>query len=179
MSSKATSKTAKLRASNPPNDRRAGRVAGVFGVKGELKVKSTIAGQSVLIPGRQLRCVRHGMSQELTVASVREHRGHHLVRFDGFNGATEAARLVGGELFASRDAFVLESNEYLDEDLIGCRLVDEDRRDLGCVSAVEHYPAQDLLVIGKNRVPLVRAFIEDIDLTARQIKVKLPPGLID
>jgi len=178
MSSKATSKKKSQTANNPPNDRRAGRISGLFGVKGELKLEATSAGRSVFKPGRQLRFANRGDSQDLTIATVREHQGRQLVRFDGVSDATTAAELVGGDLYAPRDAFVLDANEYLDEDLIGCRLL-EDGRDLGAVSAIEHYPQQDMLVVGKTRVPLVGAFIEKIDLSARQIKVKLPAGLID
>lgn len=161
------------------SDRRAGSIAGVFGLKGELKIQPTSAGRSVFTPGRQLRFLHRGRSQPLTVSGAREHQGRLLVRFEDFDDATKASVLIGGELFAPRDAFFLEPNEYLDEDLVGCRLLDEGRGDLGAVSAVEHYPSQDVLVVGKNRIPLVRAFIQEIDLTVRQIKVKVPPGLID
>ncbi|MBV9277849.1 MAG: 16S rRNA processing protein RimM, partial [Candidatus Eremiobacteraeota bacterium] len=149
------------------------------GVKGELKIKATTAGRSVLKAGQLLRCTNGEESRELIVAAVREHGGRSLVRFDAINDATAAEALVGGELYATRDAFVLDSGEYLDEDLVGCRLFQEDGRDLGVVDAVEHYPQQDMLVVGKNRVPLVSAFIQDIDLSARQIRVTLPPGLLD
>ena len=171
-------KTESLKATNSPSDRRAGRIAGVFGLKGELKIESTSAGRSVFRRGQQLRFLRRGDSRELTVVAVREHQGRHLVHFEGVDDERAARGLVGGELFAPRDAFVLEANEYLDEDLIGCHLLDEEEHDLGTVSAVEHYPDQDVLVVGTNRVPLVQAFIEKVDLEARLIKVRLPPGLI-
>ncbi|HEX3469012.1 MAG TPA: hypothetical protein VHT05_13120, partial [Candidatus Elarobacter sp.] len=52
---------------------------------------------------------------------------------------------------------------------------------LGEVVAVEHYPAQDVLLVGPQRamVPLVRAFVRAIDIGARRISVDLPAGLLD
>ncbi len=166
-------------ATKPPNDRRAGRIAGVFGTKGELKIEATSAGCSVFKPGQALRFSQGDQSRDLTVWSVREHKTRQLVQFEGFDDVTSAAGLVGGELFAPRDAFTLGANEYLDEDLIGCQVRDENGRDLGTVNAIEHYPSQDMLVVSNGRIPLVGAFIERIDLMVRQIEVKLPPGLLD
>jgi 16S rRNA processing protein RimM len=182
---KATSKK-KLRqnpkptpATPPSKLRRAGRITGVFGLRGEVKIDPTAAGRTVFQLGAQLQCSDGERERRLTIGALRQHQGRPLVQFDGVADAASAGKLVGCELFAPREAFVLESGEYLDEDLIGCRLLDEQDRDLGLVSAVEHYPAQDILVVGKHRVPLVRAFVRGIDLAARQISVSLPAGLLD
>jgi 16S rRNA processing protein RimM len=52
---------------------------------------------------------------------------------------------------------------------------------LGEVVGVEHFPAQDVLLVGPRRamVPLVRALIRAVDVDARRIVVDLPPGLLD
>ena len=163
----------------PPNKRLAGRISGIFGLHGELKVDATTAGRAVFVPGARLDFVGSGRTSELTVGAIREHQGRALVLFEGVSDAKAARDFVGGELFAPRDAFILESGEYLDEDLVGCRLVDEHGNDLGAVSAVEHYPAQDVLVFGAHRLPLVHAFVHEIDLAARRISVRLPAGLLD
>jgi len=179
MNSRAISKKRKRKATPPPSDRRAGRISGVFGLQGEVKIDPTSAGRSVFVPGGVLRVTNGETSREVSVRAVREHQGRPLVLFEGFSDADASRELIGAELYAPRDAFVLDAGEYLDEDLVGCRLVDEAGTDLGSVSAVEHYPAQDLLVVGKSRVPMVRAFIREIDLAGRRITVCLPPGLID
>lgn len=162
-----------------PSERLAGRISGVFGLRGELKIDPTGAGRAVFTPGARLRFARDERTSELTIGALREHQGRLLVLFEGVTGVTAAGEFVGGELFAPRDAFVLESGEYLDEDLVGCRLVDERGSDLGAVTAVEHYPAQDVLVVGAHRVPFVRAFVHEIDVAARRISVSLPAGLFD
>jgi 16S rRNA processing protein RimM len=75
----------------------------------------------------------------------------------------------------------LEPGEYLDADLIGLRLIDASGKLLGEVVGIEHFPAQDCLVVGPQRalVPMVKAFIGAIDLEARTIAVgDLPEGLL-
>jgi len=102
-----------------------------------------------------------------------------IVQFARITTATEAEALVGAELWTLRDNAALAENEYLDEDLIGCALC-EGERTIGIVRAVRHYPAQDVLELdGGAMVPLVRAFIREIDVRGRIIRVELPPGLVD
>jgi len=87
--------------------------------------------------------------------------------------------LRGAEVWTARDNAALAENEYLDDDLIGCALVEGDRS-IGIVRAVRHYPAQDVLELdGGALVPLVRAFVREIDVGARVIRVELPPGLVE
>ena len=161
------------------SDRYAGRIVGIFGLKGELKCDPTTAGRTVFIPGAQLRCEGSGMPASVTVAAIRDHQGRPLIRLDGVEDATAAQSYVGAKFYAPRSAFILEEGEYLDEDLIGCAVVDCAQTHLGTVDALEHYPAQDMLVVGEARIPMVRAFIKEISLERGQIVVDVPQGLLD
>ena len=75
----------------------------------------------------------------------------------------------------------LGEREYFDEDLVGCRLLDEAGVERGVVVDVLHYPNQDLLVIGPARamLPLVAAFIAGVDVARKEIRVTVPVGLLD
>ena len=76
---------------------------------------------------------------------------------------------------------VLAADEYLDDDLVGCTVLDTNGAPLGHVAGVEHFPAQDILLVGAARamLPFVRAFVRSVDVAAKQIVVDVPPGLID
>jgi ribosomal 30S subunit maturation factor RimM len=50
---------------------------------------------------------------------------------------------------------------------------------LGLVTAVEHYPSSDMLVVNGKLVPMVGEFIKSIDTGAKRITVSLPAGLLD
>jgi 16S rRNA processing protein RimM len=81
--------------------------------------------------------------------------------------------------YAPRESLDVGEGEYLDVDLIGCAVVGTDGRQYGKVSRVEHYPASDMLIVGKHMLPMVGAFIKSIDVAAKTITVDVPPGLLD
>ena len=103
------------------------------------------------------------------------------MRIDDIADATAAEALGHADVLIARDDAPLADGEYFDADLIGCRVVDEAGADRGEVVHVAHYPSQDMLVIGSGRVllPLVRAFVAQVDLAAKRIHVTVPPGLLD
>ena len=169
------------RASTPPSDAGAGRIAGVFGLRGELKVAPSRIGEDALRAGLELRArLLDGAERTLRIRSLRVHQGRPLVAFDGVDDANAAGHLVGATLSIDRDAVELAADEYFDDDLAGCVLVDANGTGLGTVAAVEHYPAQDVLRLEAGPfVPLVRAFVKGVDVRAKRIVVDLPPGLLD
>ena len=165
-----------------PSDLNAGRIVGTFGLRGECKIDASRIGADALGPGVVVRArMPDGSSRELQVRGVRLHKGRPLATFDGFSDATEAEALVGAVLAVGRADVSLREGEYLDADLIGCMLVDDGTHEVGCVVAVEHYPTQDMLVVGADRalVPMVAAFVGAIDIANKRIEVTLPAGLID
>ncbi len=163
-------------------DLNAGRIVGVFGLHGECKIDATRLGSDSMAAGTLVRAwLRDGSECELRVRSSRMHKGRPLAAFVGFDDIDAAETLVGATLGLDRATTALAPGEYLDADLVGCTLVDKHEVGYGTVVAVEHYPAQDMLVIGIARrlVPMVAAFIVSIDVAAKRIVVDVPPGLLD
>ena len=59
-------------------------------------------------------------------------------------------------------------------------MVGPDGRAYGAVQHIEHYPSSDMLVVNGRFLPMVRAFIKNIDLKKKEIVVDdLPEGLLD
>ncbi|MHB8146264.1 MAG: ribosome maturation factor RimM [Vulcanimicrobiaceae bacterium] len=156
-----------------------GRIAGLFGIRGELKCDPTTSGRTVFSPGATLRCVIEGNSQSVRLTTVREHKGRLLVRLDDVQDATSAQRYIGATFFAPREQLDVASDEYLDIDLIGCKVVGRNGEQYGLVERVEHYPANDMLLVDGRMLPMVKAFICEIDIADRRIVVDVPPGLLD
>ncbi len=161
------------------DDLQAGQIAGLFGLRGELKCDPSSAGRTAFFAGAILRCECEGRSSEVTVAAVREHKGRLLIRFENCDSAGDAQEYVGAALYVGVSEVELEVNEYLDRDLVGCELVDERGIALGTVNAVQHYPTSDMLVVGKGLVPMIHQFIKRIDIQQKRISVELPIGLLD
>lgn len=157
-----------------------GRIAGVFGIHGELKCDPTSAGRTLFSRGARLRLeLADGVSREVQLAAIREHKNRFLIRLAGVDSANDAQAYAGATFYAGRERIVLEPGEYLDRDLEGCELYDPHGKALGAVSRVEHYPSSDMLIVGGKMVPMIKEFVKRIDVDARRIDVDLPVGLLD
>jgi 16S rRNA processing protein RimM len=162
------------------NELPVGRIAGVFGIRGELKCDPTSAGRTLFsAPARFRLTLAGGASEDVEIAAVREHKGRLLLRLHGVESANDAQRYVGATFYADRDRIQLEAGEYLDADLIGCTLLDVRGATLGRVTAIEHYPSSDMLVVSGKLVPMIKEFVKSIDIEAKAIVADLPPGLLD
>ena len=160
----------------------AGRIAGVFGVRGELKLDASRIGDDAMRPGIAVNAkLSDGTERGVTVSAVRRHQDRPLIRFADVDDVTAATVFVGAQLSIARSDAPLSAGEYFDEDLIGCRIIDESQTERGVVTGVLHYPVQDMLVIGKSTslLPLVQAFIARVDIASKTISVTVPPGLLD
>jgi 16S rRNA processing protein RimM len=161
-----------------PSDARAviGRVAGAFGLRGEVKVATS--DPSDFRPGLHVRA----MTRDLTVVTVRPHQARLVVKFEGVDDATAAASLQGAELTALvGDLPALPANTYRDEVLIGMHVTDSRLGDLGAVKSIAHYPHADMLVVGDREllVPLLAAYGVKIDMAGSSISTSLPEGFED
>jgi 16S rRNA processing protein RimM len=161
----------------PPTDVPVGRIAGAFGIAGEMKCDPTPAGRIVFSPGATLRCQRGEASSMLRLTGVRPHKGRFLICAEGVADVQAAAAYAGAVLYAAREHLDVADGEYLDADLVGCRVVGVDGVDRGVVEAVEHYPSSDMLVVDGTLVPMVRAYVCDIDIASRRIVIDPPAGL--
>jgi 16S rRNA processing protein RimM len=156
-----------------------GRLTGVFGIRGELKCRPTELGRDAFVAGETFACGAEPGARTLRCRSARRHHERLLVAFEGIETPEAARELAGIDLYAERE-IALEADEYLDADLIGLRMLDEAGRELGRISGVEHFPAQDCVIVepGRGLVPLVKAYVRRIDLHAGTIVVDLPEGML-
>ena len=100
-------------------------MAGVFGLRGELKIAPSRIGDDALAVGMELRAtLRDGTRRELRIRALRRHQGRPLIAFDGVADADAAQLLVGASLAIDRDVVELGDGEYFDDDLVGCALLD-------------------------------------------------------
>lgn len=156
-----------------------GRLAGVFGLRGELKCDATSAARSLFMPGAAFQYERGDKCDSLQLRSVREHRGRLLLGLEGVEDTTAAEAFVGATLYAPKESIPLSGGEYLDENLVGCSVVTKKGTRCGLVERVEHYPASDMLVVANKMIPMVSAIVLEVDTANKIIKIDPPAGLLD
>lgn len=180
MKQRTQSRRARQKTDKASDELPVGRIAALFGVRGELKCDPSNAGRMLFERGQHFRVqLPDGSERRVELVSARAHQGRLLVAFANVGSADEAEAFIGSTLYAQRSQIKLEPNEYLDEDLTGCSLFDPEGRNLGRVERVEHYPGSDMLVVDGRLVPLIDVFVKSVDLAAKRIEVELPAGLLE
>lgn len=123
-----------------------GRVAGAFGVRGEVRITSYTADPSALLDYRDLK--REDGAPALTLLSGRPAKGGLVVRASEVETREQAEALRGLRLFVPRSALPEpDEDEYYITDLIGLSVVTPEGEPLGRVKTVQDFGAGDLLEV--------------------------------
>jgi 16S rRNA processing protein RimM len=156
-----------------------GAIAGAFGVKGEVRLKSFCAEPAAIADYAPLYTEDGGRS--FTVKLTRGLNDGLVARLSDVATKEEADALRGVSLFADRGKLPnLPDDEFYHADLIGLDVFDSNGAALGSVRAVYNHGAGDILEIfvpGRKSALLVlftKAAVPTVDLTARRIIVDLP-----
>ena len=159
-----------------------GRVAGAFGVKGEVRIRAYTDSPLALLNYRELR--RANGAPALTLVSGRSWKESLIARVKDVATKTEADALKGLDLYASRAALppVEADDEFYLADLIGLRAEAPDGAPLGLVKAVQNYGAGDLLEIDSGKgsswlVVFAQETAPEVDIAAGRIVVIRPPEI--
>ena len=114
------------------------------------------------------------------VVQARNTGGAYLLLVEGIADRDAAAALRGAVVEVDRDELDLDEDEVLLADLVGCKCVLPDGTAWGEIVAVE-MGKQDRLVIRdgniERQLPVVDAFIAEIDIENGIVKVTPPEGL--
>ena len=123
-----------------------GRVAGAFGVRGEVRITSFTAEPLALVDYKTL--VREDGSPGLTLTSGRAAKGGVVVRAKDVETRDQAEALRGLKLYIPRDRLPEpEEDEFYVTDLIGLALQTPDGEALGTIRSVQDFGAGDLLEV--------------------------------
>lgn len=155
-----------------------GRVVGTFGLRGDVKIAA--ADRAEMRPG--LAVVAGPDRRRLAVVSARPHHDLVVAHFAGIDDVAAAQLLVNAELLAAKsDLRELAGDSFRVGDLVGLRVIDTRLGPLGKVTAVQHYPSCDMLVVGARRllVPMLLAYCVRVDLGQGEITTTLPDGFED
>ena len=151
-----------------------GRIVGVHGLKGFLKVDPLTDFESRFAKGARVFL----NDEELRIADCMWHKNRPLLKLPGCNSIEQAECLRGKTLYADRSEMPeLDEDEFFTEDLIGLKVVTTAGESLGKVDDVWDTPAHDTLVVGEILIPVVKQFVKSIDIDEQLIVVELIPGM--
>jgi 16S rRNA processing protein RimM len=152
------------------------------------------------VPGRfrqEMRLwalAKDGQRREVTVEDLWPHKNFLVLKFQGVETINDAEPLVGAELQLPRsERAKLEPGWTYLSDLVGCTVFDGPR-EVGEIEDVQFGAGEaPLLVVrdkdtdtGKDKgsklpyeIPFADAYLEKLDLERKQVRMKLPEGLLE
>lgn len=159
-----------------------GAVAGAFGVRGEVRLKSFCADPEAIAEYSPLSDESGARSFSITL--TRAIKNGFAARLGGIETKEEADAIKGLRLYAPRDRLpALPDDEFYHADLIGLTVVDTGGTELGRVKAIMDHGAGDLLEIivpgGSATVllPFTHEAVPTVDVEAGRIVADPPEGL--
>ena len=159
-----------------------GAIAGAYGVRGEVRIKSFCANPEDIETYSPLQDADGNAYDLALIGPIKNGFSARLVQV---HSKEQADALKGTELFAIRDQLPsLPDDEYYYTDLIGLDVFDAGGEALGRVKAVHNHGADDLIEVTRAGssatvlVPFTQAVVPTVDLASGRIVIDPPDGIL-
>ncbi|WP_022667990.1 ribosome maturation factor RimM [Desulfospira joergensenii] len=167
-----------------------GKVTGVHGLGGNLKVRSFAESLDTFKKGGQVRVRPDDLSSKIsgecrsfTIEKVSPRKKGLLLAFKGVDTREDAEELIGWEILIPRDELPeLEEDTWYWEDLYNLEVIDENLGSLGIIERIFPTGANDILVVKDKKtgrealIPMHRHFVKSVDMENKIMGTRLPPG---
>ena len=160
-----------------------GRVAGAFGVRGEVRIAAFTQEPLALARFRELK--RQDGSPGLTLLSARDAKGSIICRCAGVETKEQADALRGLRLFIPRQALpAADEDEFYLADLIGLSADTPEGETLGHVKSVQDFGAGDILEISPAEggptwyLAFTRQAVPEVDVAGGRLVVIRPTEIV-
>ena len=162
-----------------------GKIVNTHGIKGDLKVIPLTDDIKRYDKLEWVYVDINGELKKYIIESVKYHKQNVLLKFKGLDNINDALLLKNSFVKIPRElAIELPSNSYFICDIIGCVVLDENKKILGKVTDVIKTGSNDVYVIKSESnkevlIPAIKDVIMNVDIQQKIILVKLMEGLMD
>lgn len=160
-----------------------GTIAGAYGVRGEVRVKSYCATPEDIETYSPLS--DESGTRQFTLALLRPVKNGYAARITDVTTKEEADALRGTDLFTDRANLPsLPDDEFYHADLIGLEVYDTGGTLIGKVKTVQNHGADDLLELqlagssATTFLPFTKAAVPTVDLSAGRLVADPPIGVL-
>ena len=168
---------------------RVARLTKAHGLKGAIKLELyTDEPDKRFTPGStftlQVPRTSEWHGKKLELVELRWYNSHPVAFFKGVDDRSAAETLLKAILWIDEEVRTTpgDDDSWYDYQLVGMKVV-RDGAEVGTVRRVDHFPAQDLLIVatpsGEVMVPFVTAIVPSIDPVAGIVTVTPPTGLFE
>lgn len=164
-----------------------GKIVGVHGVKGNIKVFSYAESLSVFEQGSSIHIINgKGFEKTYVINWVKPHSRGILVSLKGIDNRSSAQTLIDSELFIEQAKLPdLEDGSYYWLDIIGLSVFTIHEQYIGRVESIIPTGSNDVYVVkdhnkthdNETLIPAIESVVLEIDLEHKTMRVDLPEGL--
>jgi len=164
------------------------RVVKTQGRRGEVGSEILSDVPNRFMPGMKLLALGPGKDatrRELEVEELWPHKGLLVLKLAGIDSISEAEALIGSELqVPSSERSKLDAGWNYVSDLAGCALLDHGL-EIGKIEDVQFGAGEAPLLIVRDaagrmlEIPFAEAYLDGVNVRAKQVKMKLPEGLLE
>ena len=154
----------------------AGRIVSTHGTRGEVKIQPWADEAAFLTRFKTF----YLNEKPVKVRSCHVQKTMVVASLEGVDDINTAMTLKDSILFINRDDVTLPEGVFFEQDLLGCRVVDEENTELGVLADILEEPAAAVFVVKGKReilVPNVPAFVLEKNPEAGFIRVRLIEGM--
>jgi 16S rRNA processing protein RimM len=153
-----------------------GKITGLFGVRGWVKVFSHTRPKESILDYQPWLVELNGRWAPMELAEGREHGPGIVVRFKGVEDRSAAQTLLGSEIAVEISRLPkLKQGEYYWADLEGCEVTNLQDEPLGVVSHLIETGSNDVMVVKQDRrerlIPYTKHAVIEVDLKKKSIRV--------
>lgn len=161
-----------------------GEIVNTQGIKGDVRVFPITDFPERFAKTKRITVLLKNSRKEFTIERTWEHKQFIIIKFAEIADMTAAEKLKGGLLQITKEelAPLPKDNFYIFE-IIGLKVFDEQRQELGTVIDVLQTGANDVYVVKGNEgkeilIPALKFVVKKVDIAAGIMEVELPEGLI-
>jgi 16S rRNA processing protein RimM len=176
-------------AKRPESGLRVGRLLKAHGLKGAIKLELYTDDPALrFVPGSvytlQVPDDSPWIGKTVTLKELKWYNDHAVVFLEGVSDRDTAESLIKAILWVDEDtdARPAEEDAWYDYQLVGLT-VRRNGDSVGTITRVDHFPAQDLLIIDTGdrevMVPFVKAIVTGVDIEAVTMDIDPTTGLFE
>lgn len=158
-----------------------GKIVNTHGIKGEIRILSKFKYKSRVLK-KYFKVYIGPSKEEEIINSYRPHKQFDMITLDGITNINDVLKYKGKLIYIKKEDLILNNNEYLDEDLIGLKVL-MNNKEYGYIEKIQRDTYQDKIVVNKDGimylVPYVCDIIKNINLKEETITLEYIKGLLD
>lgn len=158
-----------------------GKIVNTHGIKGELRLLSNFKYKDrVFLENRRIYIGEEKI--EAIINSYRHHKIFEMITLKGYNNINEVLKYLNKEVYVKRNDLSLNTNDYLDEDLVNLSVI-FNNQEVGHVVAVRQINPKNKIIeaLINDKITLIpyhNDFIKNVDLENKKIELNLIGGMI-